>query len=137
MIFWPADVQTNKSKGKMPSSFSILNLMEKFHCHLQMLLIYVSRITYPLCAILRRKAKCEALATLRGYSGYPALDCLQQNFCQCSQSIRFCNIFESMLCENNGRGQQQASFIPFLMVKCNFILKWQRQKIETQSNEKM
>ena len=29
-----------------------------------------------------------ALATLTGYSGYPALDCLKQNFCQCSQSIR-------------------------------------------------
>ena len=31
--------------------------------------------------------KNKALAILTGYSGYPALDCLQPNFCQCSQSI--------------------------------------------------
>ena len=36
----------------------------------------------------KTRGNLEALATVIGYSGYPALGCPPQDFCQCSQAMR-------------------------------------------------
>ena len=78
-----------------------------------------SRVTY--CD--SRNVNPKALATFTGNVGYPALGCLEENFCQCSQTKRLPRPLQPVAYMPNNRGQIQEADYPLRIAIVEMINK--------------